>query len=155
LKVGVKHHNPNRQTSGESASLPQYLGCTTVFDMRLRVTGVLCKFTFSPLTFSWIAFSLLKLKIKFLSASEWNTVSFHKKKSQMKNPVLCYFTGHSNVYSYTFCRITIFIKNRNDSGMSWIQTRSFSGDILVNKNVVCCTLFCTLTKQHTYVLSKQ
>ena len=28
----------NRQTSGESASLPQYLGCNTVFDMRLRVT---------------------------------------------------------------------------------------------------------------------
>ena len=28
----------NRQTSGESASLPQYLGCKTVFDMRLRVT---------------------------------------------------------------------------------------------------------------------
>jgi hypothetical protein len=26
----------NRQTSGESASLPQYLGCNTVFDMRLR-----------------------------------------------------------------------------------------------------------------------
>jgi hypothetical protein len=28
----------HRQTSGESASLPQYLGCNTVFDMRLRVT---------------------------------------------------------------------------------------------------------------------
>ena len=28
----------NRQTSGESVSLPQYLGCNTVFDMRLRVT---------------------------------------------------------------------------------------------------------------------
>ena len=28
----------NRQTSGESASLPQYLGCNTVIDMRLRVT---------------------------------------------------------------------------------------------------------------------
>ena len=28
----------NRQTSGESASLPQYLVCNTVFDMRLRVT---------------------------------------------------------------------------------------------------------------------
>ena len=28
----------NRQTSGESTSLPQYLGCNTVFDMRLRVT---------------------------------------------------------------------------------------------------------------------
>ena len=28
----------NRQTSGESASLPQYLGCNMVFDMRLRVT---------------------------------------------------------------------------------------------------------------------
>ena len=28
----------NRQTSGESASLPQYLGCNKVFDMRLRVT---------------------------------------------------------------------------------------------------------------------
>jgi hypothetical protein len=28
----------NRQTLGESASLPQYLGCKTVFDMRLRVT---------------------------------------------------------------------------------------------------------------------
>jgi hypothetical protein len=28
----------NRQTSGESAFLPQYLGCNTVFDMRLRVT---------------------------------------------------------------------------------------------------------------------
>jgi hypothetical protein len=28
----------NRQTSGESASLPQSLGCNTVFDMRLRVT---------------------------------------------------------------------------------------------------------------------
>jgi hypothetical protein len=27
----------NRQTSGESASLPQYLSCNTVFDMRLRV----------------------------------------------------------------------------------------------------------------------
>jgi hypothetical protein len=26
------------ETSGESASLPQYLGCNTVFDMRLRVT---------------------------------------------------------------------------------------------------------------------
>jgi hypothetical protein len=25
----------NWQTSGESASLPQYLGCNTVFDMRL------------------------------------------------------------------------------------------------------------------------
>ena len=32
------HHNTNRQTSGESASLPQYLGCNTVFDMCLRVT---------------------------------------------------------------------------------------------------------------------
>jgi hypothetical protein len=31
-------HRINRQTSGESASLPQYLGCNTVFDMRLRVT---------------------------------------------------------------------------------------------------------------------
>jgi hypothetical protein len=30
----------NRQTSGESASLPQYLGCNTVFDMRLHVTLV-------------------------------------------------------------------------------------------------------------------
>ena len=30
--------NHNRQTSVESASLPQYLGCNTVFDMRLRVT---------------------------------------------------------------------------------------------------------------------
>ena len=28
----------NRQTSSEFASLPQYLGCNTVFDMRLRVT---------------------------------------------------------------------------------------------------------------------
>ena len=28
----------NRQTSGEFASLPQYLGCNAVFDMRLRVT---------------------------------------------------------------------------------------------------------------------
>ena len=28
----------NRQTSGESASLSQYLGCNTVFVMRLRVT---------------------------------------------------------------------------------------------------------------------
>jgi hypothetical protein len=28
----------NRQTSGESASLPQYLGCNTVFDMHLSVT---------------------------------------------------------------------------------------------------------------------
>ena len=28
----------NRQTSGEFASIPQYLGCNTVFDMRLRVT---------------------------------------------------------------------------------------------------------------------
>jgi hypothetical protein len=28
----------NRQTSGESVSLPQYLGCNTVFDMRLRIT---------------------------------------------------------------------------------------------------------------------
>ena len=28
----------NRQTSGESASLPQYLRCNTVFDMRLRIT---------------------------------------------------------------------------------------------------------------------
>jgi hypothetical protein len=27
-----------RQTSGESASLPQYFGCNMVFDMRLRVT---------------------------------------------------------------------------------------------------------------------
>ena len=33
----------NRQTSGESASLPQYLGCNTVFDMRLRVTFLLRK----------------------------------------------------------------------------------------------------------------
>ena len=31
-------NQPNRQTSGESASLRQYLGCNTVFDMRLRVT---------------------------------------------------------------------------------------------------------------------
>jgi hypothetical protein len=31
-------HRINQQTSGESASLPQYLGCNTVFDMRLRVT---------------------------------------------------------------------------------------------------------------------
>ena len=30
--------NRHLQTSGESASLPQYLGCNTVFDMRLRVT---------------------------------------------------------------------------------------------------------------------
>ena len=30
--------NTNRQTSGESASLHQYLGCNTVFDIRLRVT---------------------------------------------------------------------------------------------------------------------
>ena len=30
----------NRQTKGESASLPQYLGCNTVFDMRLRVTNL-------------------------------------------------------------------------------------------------------------------
>jgi len=28
----------NRQTSGESASLPQSLGCTTEFDMRLHFT---------------------------------------------------------------------------------------------------------------------
>ena len=28
----------NQQTLGESASFPQYLGCNTVFDMRLRVT---------------------------------------------------------------------------------------------------------------------
>jgi hypothetical protein len=28
----------NRQTSGESTSLPQYLGCNAVFDMRLRVS---------------------------------------------------------------------------------------------------------------------
>jgi hypothetical protein len=28
----------NRQTSGESASLPKSLGCNTVFDIRLRVT---------------------------------------------------------------------------------------------------------------------
>ena len=28
----------SRQTSGESASLPQYLGCNKVFDMRLRIT---------------------------------------------------------------------------------------------------------------------
>ena len=34
----VGEANANRQTSGESASLPQYLGCNTVFDMRLRVT---------------------------------------------------------------------------------------------------------------------
>ena len=34
----VRSVTPNRQTSGESASLPQYLGCNTVFDMRLRVT---------------------------------------------------------------------------------------------------------------------
>jgi hypothetical protein len=31
--IGSTHVN-----SGESASLPQYLGCNTVFDMRLRVT---------------------------------------------------------------------------------------------------------------------
>jgi hypothetical protein len=31
-------YSSNRQTSGESTSLPQYLGCNTVFDMRLRVT---------------------------------------------------------------------------------------------------------------------
>jgi hypothetical protein len=34
----------NWQTSGESASLPQYLGCNIVFDMRLRVT-FLCRKT--------------------------------------------------------------------------------------------------------------
>jgi hypothetical protein len=28
----------NRQTQGDPASLPQYLGCNTVFEMRLRVT---------------------------------------------------------------------------------------------------------------------
>ena len=39
-------NQPNRQTSGESASLPQYLGCNTVFDMRLRVT-FLCRKTVS------------------------------------------------------------------------------------------------------------
>jgi hypothetical protein len=32
------HYITNGQTSGESASLPQSLGCNTVFDMRLRVT---------------------------------------------------------------------------------------------------------------------
>ena len=50
-KYFIEHCNPNnpvvmfhslsianRQTSGESASLPQYLGCNMVFDMRLRVT---------------------------------------------------------------------------------------------------------------------
>ena len=31
-------YDNNRQTSGESALLPQSLGCNTVFDMRLRVT---------------------------------------------------------------------------------------------------------------------
>jgi hypothetical protein len=31
-------YSSNRQTPGESASLPQYLGCNTVFDMCLRVT---------------------------------------------------------------------------------------------------------------------
>ena len=36
--VGWYYRLANRQTSGESASLPQYLGCNTVFDMRLRVT---------------------------------------------------------------------------------------------------------------------
>ena len=35
---GFWHSLVNRQTSGESVSLPQYLGCNTVFDMRLRVT---------------------------------------------------------------------------------------------------------------------
>jgi hypothetical protein len=34
----LKNILSNRQTSGESASLPQYLGCNTVLDMRLRVT---------------------------------------------------------------------------------------------------------------------
>jgi hypothetical protein len=34
----IRFSAANRQTSGESGSLPQYLGCNTVFDMRLRVT---------------------------------------------------------------------------------------------------------------------
>ena len=34
----ISKRQRRRQTSGESASLPQYLGCNTVFDMRLRVT---------------------------------------------------------------------------------------------------------------------
>ena len=29
----------NQQTSGESASLPQYLCCNTVFDMRLHISS--------------------------------------------------------------------------------------------------------------------
>ena len=37
-KKSMYHEISNRQTSGESASLPQYLGCNTVFDMRLCVT---------------------------------------------------------------------------------------------------------------------
>ena len=40
-KFDIYIYYSNRQilnTSGESASLPQYLGCNTVFDMRLHVT---------------------------------------------------------------------------------------------------------------------
>ena len=37
-KLYLFNNQINRQTSGESASLPQSLGCNTVFDMRLRVT---------------------------------------------------------------------------------------------------------------------
>ena len=37
-EVDLVRNTCNRQTSGESASLPQYLGCNTVFAMRLRVT---------------------------------------------------------------------------------------------------------------------
>jgi hypothetical protein len=36
--LAISKRQRRRQTSGESASFPQYLGCNTVFDMRLRVT---------------------------------------------------------------------------------------------------------------------
>ena len=36
--ISMQQSSVNRQTSGESPSVPQYLGCNTAFDMRLRVT---------------------------------------------------------------------------------------------------------------------
>ena len=40
----------NRQTSGDSATLPQSLGCTTRFDMCLRATLIRRKLTVSPIS---------------------------------------------------------------------------------------------------------
>jgi hypothetical protein len=63
---------PNRQTLGESASLPQSLGCNTVFDMRLRVT-FLCRKTVSLQ-------SNIAHRVYFHS-SQCRLISYHHQRS--------------------------------------------------------------------------